>query len=131
MLQTIRDHTQGWIAGTIITIVILSFALWGIHSYFIGGSGNGPVAEVNGIDITREQLAVAYERVRHQMQIQSAETNSISMKDEPAIREGFTISDTEVDHYLQSMPDFQVDGQFSVERFRQIIASSMLSTSDF
>ena len=62
MLQTIREHTQGWIAGTIISIIILTFALWGIHSYFVGGAANTNVAEVNGVEITKEQLAVSYER---------------------------------------------------------------------
>ena len=70
MLQTIREHTQGWIAGTIISLIILSFALWGIHSYFVGGGNNSVVAEVNGTEISREQLTVAYERLRRQAQSQ-------------------------------------------------------------
>ncbi len=82
MLQTIREHTQGWIAGTIISIIILTFALWGIHSYFIGGGANTNVAEVNGIEITKEQLAVAYERLRRQAQLQYGSTNPITSKDE-------------------------------------------------
>ena len=49
MLQTIREKTQGWIAGTIISIIILSFALWGIHSYFTSGGASANVATVNGV----------------------------------------------------------------------------------
>jgi peptidyl-prolyl cis-trans isomerase D len=52
MLQSIRDRTHGWIAGIIISLVILSFALWGIHSYLEGGGGSDTVAKVNSVEIS-------------------------------------------------------------------------------
>lgn len=150
MLQSIREHTQGWIAGTIITIIILTFALWGIHSYFEGGGGNSVVAEVNGVEITKEQLALTYERLRRKVQIQYGSNNIITSKDETALKErslqslieiealkqasivqGYRISDSQIDGYLQSMTEFQVDGQFSLERFQEILSSTLLSTGDF
>lgn len=150
MLQTIREHTQGWIAGTIITVIILTFALWGIHSYFVGGAGKSIIAEVNGIDITKEQLSIAYERLRRQIQIQSTSSNPIAAKDETLLKDralrglidvevlkqasykqGFRISDGQIDGYLQTMPEFQINGQFSVERFQRILSSAMLSTGEF
>src|SRR5687767_8060635 len=127
MLQTIREHTQGWIAGIIITIIILSFALWGIHSYFVGGINNTNVAEVNGTDITKEQLTVAYERLRRQFQIQYGINNPITAKDETSLKDralqalvdievlkqssteqGFRVSNRQIDNYLHSMPEFQI-----------------------
>lgn len=148
MLQEIREKTQGWIAGTIISIIILSFALWGIHSYFVGGGANTTVASVNGIDITKEQLTVAYDRLRRQVQAQYGST--VTPKDEPTLKEralrslvdveilkqtsltqGFLISDQQVDDYLQSMPDFQVDGQFSLDRFQEVLSATLLTTSEF
>lgn len=150
MLQTIREHTQGWIAGTIISVIILSFALWGIHSYFVGGATNTSVAEVNGVDITKEQLAVSYERLRRQLQSQYGANNSFTTKDESSLKrrslqtlidievlkqastaQGYLVSDRQIDNYLQSMPEFQVDGQFSIDRFNEILASTLLSTSEF
>lgn len=150
MLQTIREYTQGWIAGTIISIIILTFALWGIHSYFVGGASNTSVAEVNGVEITKEQLAVSYERLRRQVQNQYGANNSITTKDESALKsrsmqslidmevlkqastaQGYLVSDRQIDNYLQSMPEFQVDGQFSFDRFQEILSSTMLSTSEF
>lgn len=150
MLQTIREHTQGWIAGTIITIIILSFALWGIHSYFVGGGNNTVVAVVNGVDISREQLTVAYERLRRQVQTQRGANSIASAKDESNLKDralnslieiellkqasysqGFRISSRQIDNYLQSLPEFQVDGRFSIERFQEVLASTMLSTSEF
>ncbi len=150
MLQTIREHTQGWIAGAIISVIILTFALWGIHSYFVGGAANTNVAEVNGVEITKEQLAVTYERIRRQTQVQYGPNHPFTAKDELALksralqalieietlkqasyRQGFRIYDRQIDNYLQSMPEFQVDGQFSVERFQGILSSTMLSTGEF
>lgn len=150
MLQTIREHTQGWIAGTIITIIILTFALWGIHSYFVGGANNSIVAEVNGVEITKEQLTVAYERIRRQMIIQYGANNPVATKDDTSLKDralqalidvevleqastsqGFRISNQQIDNYLQSMPQFQVNGQFSIERFQEILSSTLMSTSQF
>src|SRR3990167_7273489 len=150
MLQTIREHTQGWIAGVIISLIILSFALWGIHSYFIGGGSSNIVAEVNGVEITREQLTVAYERLRRQIQAQYGSNNPITSKDEAILKdralralidievlkqasteEGFRISDRQIDNYLKGMPEFQIDGLFSIERFREILSSTLLTTSEF
>lgn len=150
MLQTIREHTQGWFAGTIISVVILSFSLWGVHSYFGGAVNSTNVAEVNGIDITKEQLAVAYERLRRQVQIQYGSNNPITSKDEAALKnramqtlidievlkqastaQGFRVSDRQIDNYLRSMPEFQVDGQFSFDKFQEILSSTLLSTSEF
>ena len=107
MLQTIREHTQGWIAGTIITIIILTFALWGIHSYFVGGGASSVVAEVNGVDITKEQLTVAYERLRRQIQIQYGANNPITAKDEVALK----------NRALQALIDIEVLKQASSHRF--------------
>jgi len=149
MLQTIREHTQGWIAGTIITVIILTFALWGIHSYFISGTGNINVAEVNGVEITKEQLAVSYERLRRQVQNQYGSTNAITTNEsalktralqslidmevlkQASTADGYLISDQQINIYLQSMPEFQVDGQFSLDRFQEILSSTLLSTSEF
>lgn len=150
MLQSIRDHTQGWIAGIIISILILSFALWGIHSYIGGNGGNFVVAKVNGSEITKSQLAVAYERLRRQLQIQyssnyslpaSAEANlkqqalqaliNIQVFKQASFAQDYRISSRQIDYYLESMPEFQVNGQFSLPRFQQLLATTLYTANDF
>lgn len=149
MLQIIREYTQGWIASVIIFIIILTFALWGIHSYFISGENNRVVAYVNSDPITREQLTVAYERLRRQAQAQGVRF-PLSSKDEAllkeralnilieiaalkqaSIKQGFFVSNRQVDNYLQGMPEFQVNGQFSIERFQDVLSTTTLATSEF
>lgn len=149
MLQTIREHTQGWIAGTIISIIILTFALWGIHSYFVGGGNTDILAEVNGIQITKHELSLAYERARRQMQGQIGPKTSgmrddatlksralqslidIEILKQASVKQGYQVSNAQIDSYLQSMPDFQVNGEFSLEKFQQVLSSTLLSTGEF
>ena len=146
MLQSIREYTQGWIAGIIISIIILTFALWGIHSYFVSTGNNNVVAVVNGVDISKEQLTVAYERLRRQnpSQFYAANKNENVLKTralemivstevlkQASAAQGYLISDHQIDNYLQNMPEFQVDGKFSFERFQELLSSTLLSTSEF
>lgn len=150
MLQSIREHTQGWIAGAIISVIILTFALWGVHSYFLEGAGhNTTIVEVNGTEISKEQLTVAYERLRRQVQAEYGATGLLSM-DHAALKaraleslidvevlrqaaghQGFHVFNQQMNEYLQNMPEFQVNGQFSVERFQDVMSSALMSTTEF
>lgn len=150
MLQSIRDHTQGWIAGVIISILILSFALWGVHSYLEGGSTNPAVASVNGVEITKGQLSVAYERLRRQLQMQNnsnyefpeqAEAKlkdqalqtliNIQVLDQASLAQNYRISMGQIDSFLENMPEFQVNGQFSIARFQKLLETTMFNANDF
>lgn len=150
MLQSIRDRTQGWIAGIIISLLILSFALWGIHSYLVGGSATASVATVNGVEITKSQLAVAYDRLRRQLQTQfspnyglpeGAEAKlkeralqtliNIQVLKQASIKQDYRVSDRQVDSLLENMPEFQVNNQFSLARFQQILSATLFTPNDF
>jgi hypothetical protein len=146
MLQNLRDHTHGWIGKVIIALLILSFALWGIHSYLAGNSVNSNVANVNGVAISKTQLSIAYERARLQMQAQS---NALSTGAEKNLKEhtlqeliytqvlkqasfaqGYRISHQQVVSFLESMPQFQVNEKFSMTRFKQALAAASYSIGD-
>jgi peptidyl-prolyl cis-trans isomerase D len=149
MLQSIRDRTHGWIAGVIISLVILSFALWGIHSYLESSATTEVVAKVNGIEISKRQLAATLDPLRNQAQIslgstvlpESIEANlkkramdaliNIQVLRQASVAQNYRITDFQVDSYLERMPDFQVNGEFSLTRLRQILANNMLSIADF
>lgn len=149
MLQTIRDRTHGWIAGAIISLVILSFAVWGIHSYVSGMGNSTVIAKVNGVEISKMQLAGAYERARRQMQAsmqsgnvsEPAEANlklktletliSIQVLKQGSIAQNYRVSSRQIDGFLESMPEFQENGHFSLPRLEQFLASTMLSAGEF
>jgi peptidyl-prolyl cis-trans isomerase D len=149
MLQSIRDRTQGWIAGVIISLVILSFALWGIHSYIAGAGNTDVIAKVNGTEISKRQLAAAFERLRRQVQMNTGTGTvpdnldvdlkrraldaliNIQVLKQASLAQNYRISPRQVEGYLESMPEFQVNGQFSASRFQQLLAATLYSVGDF
>jgi peptidyl-prolyl cis-trans isomerase D len=149
MLQSIRDRTQGWISGVIISLVILSFALWGVHSYMNGGSNTSIVAKVNGTEISKSQLASAYERMRRQIEENVGPGNlpekvesdlrikaldaliNVQVLKQGSLQENYRVSSTQIDGFLESMPQFQVDGRFSLPRLQQFLSTTLLSAGDF
>ncbi|HSW70919.1 MAG TPA: SurA N-terminal domain-containing protein [Gammaproteobacteria bacterium] len=149
MLQTIRDHTQGWLAGTIISVLILMFALWGISAYFTGGSATTIVATVNGVAISKEHFRLSYEQARRQLQNQLGSSSPLTTKQEldlkaqvvqdliatealkqASLASNFYISSLQVDNYLQSIPQFQDKGHFSLAKFQEMMAASSYTASE-
>jgi len=65
LMQKIRNWTAGWIAGAIMGLVIITFAVWGIN---FADQGSEPVvATVNGENIKLRQFQQAYNNFREQM----------------------------------------------------------------
>lgn len=63
MLQTIRDKVQGWIATTIVLLLIIPFAFWGINYYFDGG-GEISVLSVGDRDVPLRDYQRALQNLR-------------------------------------------------------------------
>ncbi|MDX8404696.1 MAG: SurA N-terminal domain-containing protein [Mariprofundus sp.] len=61
MLESMRSHAQGWIAKIILGGIALSFVLWGVGDYFLGGKAE-PIATINGKAIGGSEFYQAYER---------------------------------------------------------------------
>ena len=83
MLGTIRDRASGWVAGIIVGALIISFAFWGVSSYF--GGGNIYIANVNGTDIDLQTYQRSLYNLRKQMQ--SIFGNDLSLEEEELIKE--------------------------------------------
>ena len=64
MLETMRNHAQGWLAKLILGGIALSFVLWGVGDYFLGGAPD-PVAEVDGKPISNAEYNQIYERQKN------------------------------------------------------------------
>lgn len=150
MLQSMRDKLQGWIAWTIITIICLVFALWGVHSYLYSRAGDDLVAKINGTKITKQQLDVVYNQMRRQQQMQLGANYSPSEQAAAALKQmalesiissmvlnkaaksdGFQVDPVLVEALLAKMPIFQVDGVFSQAKFEQFVNTLLYSTDAF
>lgn len=67
MLQSIRDRAQGIIVWTIVGLIIITFALFGLSSY-LSGSAKSIVATVNGVEISEKDLLREYRNAQQRLQ---------------------------------------------------------------
>jgi peptidyl-prolyl cis-trans isomerase D len=140
MLQNIRDNSQGWIAKTIIGVIVALLALTGVDAIFTSTSNSQNTAEVNGEKITSAELSQAVEMQRRQLLQQLGRDFDASQLDEKLLREAalngliertllldsareanFAFSQQALDQIILKTPEFMVDGQFNAERFDQVI----------
>ena len=140
MLQNIRDNSQGWIAKTIIGLIVVLLALTGVEAIFTGTSNTQNAAEVNGEKVSLNQLGQAVEMQRRQLLQQLGRDFDASLLDEKLLRDAalkgliertlllqaagdadFAFSEQALDQLILQTPEFQVDGKFNADRFDQVI----------
>ena len=142
MLEKIREGSQGPAAKIILGAVILSFALAGIGGY-LGQTTEQPVAEVNGVKISQTEFSRAYQNERNRLEQQfgeyfaqiAADPNYMAqirqgvidrlvqqeLQTQLAAELGLRVSDESVRKAMLELPYFQVGGQFSNDRYLQVI----------
>lgn len=140
MLQNIKDNSQGWIAKSIIGVIVLLLALTGFEALFQSTSNKQVAAEVNGKEITQNELARAIEMQRRQLQQQLGSSFDDSLLDEGMLRaaalkglidrkllmqgvedSNFAFSTVGIDQIILQIPEFQVDGRFDSNRFDMVL----------
>lgn len=72
MLDALRRGAQGWVAKILFSILLVSFAVWGIGD-FVGRVGQGNVATVGDVDIPVQQFQNAY---RNEIAMISEQSNN-------------------------------------------------------
>ncbi|MBY8955390.1 SurA N-terminal domain-containing protein [Pseudomonas carnis] len=151
MLQNIRDNSQGWIAKTIIGIIVALMAFTGIEAIFqASGNNKQDVAKVNGEEITQTELSQAVDMQRRQLMQQLGKDFDASLLDEKLLRDAalkglidrklllqgaadskFGFSEAALDQVILQTPEFQVDGKFNADRFDQVIRQLGYSRMQF
>ncbi|MHC8351994.1 SurA N-terminal domain-containing protein [Pseudomonas sp. RT4P38] len=150
MLQNIRDNSQGWIAKTIIGIIVVLMAFTGIEAIFQATTNSQDAAKVNGEEISQNELSQAVDMQRRQLMQQLGKDFDASLLDEKMLRESalkglidrklllqgaedskFAFSEAALDQVILQTPEFQVDGKFSAERFDQVIRQLGYSRMQF
>ena len=140
MLQNIRDNSQGWIAKTIIGVIVALLALTGVDAIFQVTSNRQDAAEVNGQAISQNDLAQAAEMQRRQLMQRLGKDFDASLLDDKMLREaalkglierklllqgaeqaGFALSQAELDKVIVQIPAFHVEGKFNADLFDQRI----------
>jgi peptidyl-prolyl cis-trans isomerase D len=152
MLENIREGSQGWIAKSILGLVILTFALAGIGSYT--NSVDSSVADVNGEKISQDAFNKAYQAQRNRMAQQfgdmfetlSADANYMAnfrngvldnlinekLIDQSTANMSIRVSDERIKNTIRDMTEFQVDGVFDNNRYLALIQQAgFYQSSDF
>ena len=152
MLENIREGSQGWVAKSILGLVILTFALAGIGSYT--NSVDSSVADVNGEKISQDAFNKAYQAQRNRMAQQfgdmfetlSADENYMAnfrngvldnlinekLIDQSTVNMSIRVSDDRIKTTIREMTEFQVDGVFDNNRYLALInQAGFYQSSDF
>ena len=135
MLGLMRKHAKSWFIKVLLGSIIVVFIFF--YGFNQRQRAAGVIASVNGVNLDIRDFRIEYERlvqsVRAQgMQLDAEQTRQLKQNAvnnlvdqvllvEQAEQWKIAVSDAEIKDYLNSVPIFQADGQFSPSRFRQFI----------
>src|SRR5512138_503313 len=145
MLQSIRDKITGWIAWIFLAVIAVVFIFWGID---FGTGGATYAAKVDGERIPVQEVRRAWQQQQSRLQqmmrtelpqelVESQQRAILDQFVQQALLErrakdlGFRVSDAALAQRVMEFPDFQVDGQFSKDRYNALIRASGLSEARF
>jgi peptidyl-prolyl cis-trans isomerase D len=145
MLQIIRDKITGWIAWIFLGAIAVVFIFWGID--FQSGAVSY-AAKVDGERISTQEVRRAWQQQQSRLQqMMRAELPEEMVKSQQAaildqfVRKtlleqraldfGYRISDEALAKRVMEMPEFQVDGKFSKDRYNAVMRSNGLNEAQF
>lgn len=150
MLQDIRERSTGWVAKAIIGLIAVLLSFTGFEAIMNSTSNRNNAAKVNGQEITLDALGQEKSAQLRQLQQQFGAEFDTSLLDDNLLSEmamktlvnrtlllqaakdaGFAGSQAVVDRFIVQFPDFQVDGQYSNERFDQVLMQMGYSRMQF
>ena len=149
VLQSIRERLTGFLAFTILGILVIPFALVGVNSYFTSSSGN-IVAMVNETEISTNDFNQSFSNYRRRMQsIMGAAYDPVqfdqlivrrehldNLIDQELITQaaqslGLDVDDATLAEQIRNIPAFQVDGQFNADVYQARLLSQGMSPQQF
>ncbi len=149
MLQLIRDRAQGLVVGVIVFFICLTFALFGVQQY-LDARGTVVVAEVNGEEVSLAEFQRAFQQLRQRAEAIFGEAFEperwsgeqakltaldfvvnehllLQVTDDANIR----ASDAQIANYVRTSPQFQRDGTFSKDLYKQAVRAVGFSELGF
>src|SRR3569832_191454 len=85
MLEFIRDRAQGWFAWAIVILLVIPFAMWGVHEY-IDPEVSVNVAEVDGKEIPVSEYQQTFQQQRARLQSMLGSHFNSALLDEPRMK---------------------------------------------
>ncbi len=134
----------------ILALIALPFAFFGVDYYFRNVDSSVEVAQVGGDKITQTQFAESLRDQQERMRQTMGRNYDPALFDNPEVRysileqlinerllsnkaskESFRVSDSQLSQFIASLPAFQENGQFSPDRYRQLLATQNMTPIQF
>ncbi|MDC9719839.1 MAG: SurA N-terminal domain-containing protein [Gammaproteobacteria bacterium] len=149
MLQNIRDNSKGIVAKILVSLIAFTFVIWGAEALFSFSTDNSTPAEVNGEEISLQELLQTAELQRRQILASNPDIDPVTL-DQQAIQStalqqliaqrvmlqytqqnDLALSDAAVDQMIIQSADFQVDGVFDRELFESLLRNFGLTPTTY
>lgn len=148
MFDFIRTH-QRLMQLILLILVVPSFVFLGISGYSVV-TADPAVADIGKLSVTKQEFTQAQRNQLQQMQESSQGRFDPALLDNPQARQAlmdqlidrkvqvavatkdhFSVSDNTLRRAIAAMPQLQVDGQFSSDRYHEVLASLGVTPRDF
>ena len=147
MLEYLRNASEKPLAKFLIAILAFSFIGWGVAEWIFGGAiSDTNLIRVGDAEITVNQFSNHKSRTLASMSREKqrdiyTDANATKSFNKRVLNElttqqmvqnrahdlGFVISDHRIAKQISEMPDFQENGEFSSERYNNVLAANGLS----
>ena len=145
MLQKINEKIQGLVAWIIVSLVIVTFAMFGVDYYLQSKRDGANVALVNDLPISKHDFNLQFRRLtqfkdsdhwstmrENQLKAQVLDDlilNSISVQN--AKLNGFSVTANQANGAIYNIPQFQMDGQFNSMKYAQALNGAFFTPESF
>ena len=146
MLQKLNERIQGLIAWIIISLVMITFALFGLDYYMQARNDKTVAIKVNGEPISSQSIALSERRANqlHQLSHDNTTENPKQLHNrilneliqnqvllQAAKHNGFYVNDNETKNAIASIPQFQDHGNFSPEKYNAALNAALFNAATF
>lgn len=148
MFDFIRNNKR--LAQIVLAILVVPLALFGMDAYFSDGPGGASVASVGGSSISTAQFERALQERQERIRRDSQEQVDAALFKTPEFRQAvlesmindaalqrfivesrINVPTAQMQELIAGEAAFQVDGQFSRERYEQFVASQNMNVAMF
>ncbi len=149
MLRILREHASSWMLKGILVLVAVTFTSWGGYSFFREKKVTY-VAKVNGTTIEWREYNEAFQNAVKQYRDALGPSFSEKMIEELGLKEkivdglidkililqeakrlGLSIPDEELREAIESVPAFQVNGQFDRRNYERFLRLNRMTPDEF
>ena len=149
MLQNIRDNSKGIISKILVSLIAFTFVIWGAEALFSFSTDNSAPAQVNGEEISLQELLQTSELQRRQVLANNPDIDPVTL-DQQAIQAAalqqliaqrvmlqytqnndLALSDAAVDQMIIRSTDFQINGVFDREIFESLLRNFGLTPTTY